>query len=402
MPPLQPFVPNVPLQVAKNLRFDDPNGIPVTQMLPIGMNGNVVADSPTTGYISRIGAVLSQQIDLYAQVSATLQEYAQDISDLDARVDALELSGTTIPVIQGGCFSGDALAPITTVTESIVTTLCEYMDVWGTASALTEAILAEGATALNAMPAFSQASAMAGLSGWVTDPETIADTINNLWKSYLDARTALQLTIDIITPTCSQAIVDFAAHYVLSPPSNSGFFVYFSGYSFIPNVYSDNGSTITITDGVGGVYTTAIDIVARSQPGADPLFVGISGTPLSTAVSNYQVTLSSNILSSSNSCTKVVIHNTNSSSSSTESTFERGNYTANISGNTTTISGIIAGLPYTPTVVLIEAVNSFTGDLIMQYGYYITKNAGGADFTFTVGTAGGDIGTFSVDWVAFR
>ena len=309
MPTLQPFVSNTPLALAKNLRFQDANGLLVSQLLPIGMNGNIVADSPTTGYISRIGSVLSQQIDLYNDVANTLKSYQTDIYNLQQAVDALEISGTTIPIVNGYCFNGNANGYITDVVEDMAQALCPYIPVFGTSTALMQAIQAEGATALNVQPSYSiPAGTMQALSGWVSNPQTLASSVNNLWLSYLDSRTALTTMLNYITPSCSNNIVDFATHY--NGGASAGIFVYISGYSFPAAAYTDNGSTITITDGLGGIYTTGINLVSKSQPGSDALFVGISGTPLDPTVGNYTVTLKSVLKSTSNNCTKTVVHNT--------------------------------------------------------------------------------------------
>jgi hypothetical protein len=398
MPPLQPFVSNVPLQVAKNLRFNDDNGIPVTQMLPIGMNGNVVNDTPKTGYISRIGSVLSDQIDLYNQVTQTLTTYGQNITTLQQQVQALQISGTTIPVINGQCFTGNANSPITTVVELMAESACDYNAVLGTSSALTEAILAEGASTLNVAQAFSQASAMAGLSGWDSNPATIADTINNLWLAYLDSRAGISTALATITPSCSQAIIDFAGNYVVAAGTGSGFSIYFSGYSFIPTAYTDNGSTITIADGAGGIYTTGINLVASSQPGANNLFVGISGTNLSTTAASYEVTLSAKIKSSYNSCTKVVIHNISGAgvSSASGGSYITGTASfANISG---TAMVIASNLPWTPGYVDIMPSDSGSASLLHQSAYFTSPTTNGATLTI-VGGAGSN---FNIRWIAFQ
>lgn len=395
MPPLQPFVSNVPLVVAKNLRFPDANGIPVTQMLPIGMNGTTVADSPTTGYISRIGAVLSQQIDLYNDVQATLQAYNEDIVALQQAVAALELSGTTIPNVNGFCFTGDAQSPITTVVEMIAENSCDYNTALGTTSEIMAAIIAEGAATLNVLPSYSIAGGqMQALTNWEPDPKNLAASVANLWTSYLDARAALTKMQDFITPSCSNNIVDFATNYVTG--GSSGIFVYFSGYSFITPAYTDIGSTITITDGVGGIYTTGIDLVARSQPGTDPLFVGISGTPLNTTVGCYQVLLKSVLKSSTNNCTKDVIHTTCERNCQDCSGYRTGDYSTPSFNGTVTIA---TGLPWVAGYANIVAIDNASA-LILQQGYFISININTGDITvdFLVGSGQ----NLNIKWVAFK
>lgn len=401
MAQLQPFVSNIPLQVAKNLRFNDDAGIPVTQMLPVGMNGIVPNDNPKTGYISRIGAVLSDQIDLYNQVAQTLQTYGQDISTLQDQVAALELSGTTVPNVNGACFTGDALSPITTVVQLMAESACDYNTVLGTTSALMEAILAEGAATLNVMPSFSVAGAkMQALAGWDPDPETIAASVNNLWLAYLDSRAGVSAALAEMIPSCSQNIIDFYTRFYVGAGTTSGIAVYFSGYSFIPSAYVDNGSTITITDGVGGIYTTGVDLVARSQPGADRLFVGISGTALAI-VPSYTVTLNSMLKSSSNTCTKTVVHTTTETpcgDCSSGSTGTSGYQTGKLMDLTIDQTGeVIPTTIVNPSYVQISPIDASSASALAATPYYYNYS----NNQVKVVSTGSPISNVNVKWIAY-
>lgn len=394
MPPLQPFVSNTPLQVAKNLRFNDAAGIPVTQLLPVGMNGNIVNDSPTTGYISCIGASLSNQIDLYNDVVSSLNQYTIDIDALQAAVALLELSGSTIPNVNGYCYSGNALAPITTIVELMANSTCDYNTVLGTTSALTQAILAEGASTLNALPAFSQNSAMSGLAGWFSTPLTIASSFNNLWLAYLDMRTGTTNALAAVTPDCSSVIVDYQPVY-----GNSQFTIYISGYSFIPTGYTDLGSTVQITDNYKGSYTTSLDIVARSQYNAAALAIPVSGSTLSPTSPFYTVKLTSNITNSSIgvTCVKSVVKETQVPTSLPNI----GNFSkVYTSGSTEPPFTLVDGLSYTPKYVDITPKNSYTSNVLKTYGYYITYTANGAVLNFATSPAIN--GTLDIDYITYK
>lgn len=395
MPPLQPYVSNVPLQVAKNLRFLDQAGIPVTEMLPIGMNGNIVADNPTTGYISRIGALLSDQIDLYTNVSNILAQYSTDISTLQADVAALQQSGTTIPTVNGYCFTNNTQQLVTTVVEDIAQNSCDYNTVLGTTTALTSAILAEGSGTLNALPAFSQNSAMAGLSGWISDPATVADSLSNIWLSYLDSRAGITKVINAVTPDCSQVIVDFQPTYSLSL---GGFNLYFSGYSFFPAGYDDMGSTVEITDGLGGILFTSLNIINQAAS-VNPLFLSISGSTLSPTAASYLVTVVSNVANSSigTTCVKTVIRPTQIAQPS----YSTGSYSAYISGSVSSIP-IVSGLPYNPSFVSITPIDSYTGSLLQANAYFIQYNSGGADIVFITPVSTGNGSLVNFNWLAYK
>lgn len=398
----QPFVSNIPLQVAKNLRFPDDNGILVTQMLPIGMNGTIAADNPKTGYISLIGATLSNQIDLYNNVVETLNTYEQDITALQTAVSELQTSGSTVPNVDGYCFTGSAQSPITTVVQLIAQSACDYNAVLGETSALAEAILAEGASALNVLPAFGVNSAMTGLSGWVSVPETIADAVNNLWLSYLDSRAGITKALAAVTSTCKQVVIDFKPVFTASGNTTpSGFNIYFSGYSFIPSGYIDNSSTIVITDGIGGSVTKAIDIVSLSALGASSFFVNISGTPLLPTASSYQVQVNSAVINSSigATCSKVVIHNTPSGGSSSScSNYQTGDYST--SGVTSAPITLSSTLSFAPAFVDIMAIDANSASILHSNAYFITPTAAGALLTFPA--ISGNTGSLNIKWIAYN
>jgi hypothetical protein len=413
MPPLQPFVPNVPLQVAANLRFTDANGILVTQMLPIGMNGTVVADSPTTGYISHIGAALSTQIDLYNSVTNTLNNYANDIVSLQDAVSVLQISGATTPVVNGYCFNSNQTQSIITVTELIAQSACSYNSVLGTTTALTLAILAEGASTLNALPAFSQNSAMAGLAGWLSTPTTIADSINNSWLSYLDMRTGVSRAIAAVTPTCSQVMVNWMVNLF---DFTDGFYLYFDGFTFIPTGFTDAGSQIRIYDGSGNPLIQSFDIVSQSTtPG--PLIISTSGSTLSPT-GTYTVYVDSNVQNTALNLTcqkTTVVANLSTTSGVGLSTIgtltsvitgtgtssccpDKGTYTATYTSGTTSIP-VITGLTYTPSFAVIQSGDSITATTFNGKLLYNSYVSGGANLNVTSSSYSGAV---AFDWIAWR
>lgn len=398
MPPLQQYVSNVPLTLASNLRFVDSNGIQVTQLLPVGMIGNTVADSPTTGYISRIGAVLSNQIDLYNAVVSTLNAYNTDIVALQADVAALQISGNTIPNVNGYCFTGNAQTPITTVVELLADSTCDYNAILGTVSALTQSVTAEGASTLNSLPSFSQSgSDMTSLAGWITAPTTIADSISNLWYSYLDARAGITTALGAVKTSCSQIIIDFAPVYNRSAEQLS---LFFNGYTFIPSGFVDNSAAyITVTDGLGGSYSTSCNLVFQST--SSELVLNLSGSTLATNVTFYNVQLDSFLINYDTgvSCGKTTIKTTSLGSSTNAP--DIGNFAFVTTSGTATSFSIISGLSYIPRFVSITPKNTYTGTLLVDYTYYITYKADGATINLVAPTIA-SYGTFDIDWIAYR
>jgi hypothetical protein len=395
MPQLQPYVSNTPLVVARNLRFLVA-GIPVTEMLPIGMVGNVVNDNPETGYISRIGAILSDQIDLYNTVQNTLNQYEIDINSLDVRVTALEISGTTVPSVNSQCYNSNSAILVTDMVELLTYDMCQYKPVLGTPTTLTLGLNTSAPGTTNQLDAFSQNSTLSNLNGWnPTLSPTVADTINNIWLAYFDARAGITKTLEAVTPNCSQVIIDYQAVYSTSTETVN---LFFSGYSFIPIGYLDGGSIVTITDGLGGIYETGFDIVNQSTT-VDPLALSISGSALTLGLPFYTVNVQSNVANASISttCVKNVIRNTILQGGSSVSTSDIGNYTDSISGSTATL---ISGLSYSPRFVQIIPKDSQTATRLSEAVYYITYTENGATLNFVTPIA--ILSSVNIDWIAYK
>jgi len=391
MPQLQPYVSNTPLVVAKNLRFLVA-GIPVTEMLPIGMVGPVVNDNPETGYISRIGATLSDQIDLYNNVELTLNQYLIDINSLDTRVTDLEISGTTVPSVNGQCYNGNSAILVTDMVELLTQDLCAYKPVLGTPSDLTSALGTYAPGTTNLLSAFSQNSTLSGLNGWLpTLTPTIADAFNNIWLAYFDTRGAIETVLEAVTPNCSQVIVDFQSVY---SSTAGGFNLFFSGYSFIPSGYQDGGSTVTITDDQSGILFTGFNIVNQAG-NTSPLFLPISGSTLSPTSAFYTVSITSNVANATigTTCVKTVIH-TSSLEGGAGSIYNIGNYTAAISGSTATI---VSGLTYGPSFVQITPKDNQTATELIN-GYYLSYTNDGATLTLLSSVQT----TLNIDWIAYK
>lgn len=245
MPPQPPSVPNTPLAVAANLRYDDPiTGIPVTQLYP-------------NEYIEHIGGRLSYYIGRIGEIDDILGAYGERLDTAEAQIDAILASGSTsIPEVNGACFNGNQNEPVNVVTAYLVSNSCDYNTILGTTTALGQAILAQCAN-LNTLPAFSQNSDMAGLAGWTSSVTTFAQSFSNLWLAYCDMRAGVTQALSQSAITCASVRINAAGAYNSSERTLS---LYFPG-SFIPSNFSDAGSSyISVKDVDNNEFTQAISI----------------------------------------------------------------------------------------------------------------------------------------------
>lgn len=392
------YTPYYPLNVAKNLRFINSNGILVTEMYPIGTTNGTNTDTPETGYISLIGSVLSQQIDNYTDILGVLSTYNTDIITLQGQVLAIQTSGATaIPQVNGACLNGNSVQPINVITTLLVSNTCAYNTVLGTPTSLNLAILAEGSGTLNTQPAFSQNSTMSGLSGWITSPITIADSINNSWIAYKDARSGITNALAAITPTCAQVKVEYQAVLIGGPVIN----LYFSGYTFIPTGFIDNGSTVQVTDTSNNKFIQSINIVTLSTNNT-PLSISTSGNTLSPTSTSYTVQVNSSVINSTLgiSCQKTVIKTVNTAATSpTGNSYDVTNYNQTVTSGTTSIV-LVSGLSYTPRAATVIPKDSYNAISVLSHAYFLTYTLGGVIMSFSSGIS--VTGTGNIDCITFK
>ncbi len=395
------YVPNTnPLSVPFNLRPVDPNtGLPVTQMYLVDFS-------------TLIGGYVNTQFSQIASINTIVTAYASTLSSLQTQINAIVTSGSThIPSVNGGCLNGSVVIPVDTATTLLITNTCSYNTILGTPTALAQAVLTQP-SGLNLLPAFSQSGSMSGLAGWVSAPTTLADSEKNQWISYGDARAGITKALAAITPTCAQVLVNYA---VSLPTSGTTFNFYFNGYTFIPTGYTDNGSSIQITDGMGGVLLYPFNIVTWSTSSV-PLVLTTSGSTLSSQALLYNIVVTSNVINSSlgTTCIKgvpVIVAMSSSATSSASGTGtttattspnmccpDIGTYTGTYISGTTTIP-VVTGLTYTPRFVSIISADAITGSNFNARQLYNTLILGGAILNISTSSYSGPI---NFNWIAYR
>jgi len=288
------FVSNQnPLQLPNALRYVDANGNPVYQLY-------------LTDFSSLVGSTTGQQVTQIASINQILATYQTTLTSLQSQITAIQTSGATfIPNVNGGCLTTpvNTVIPVDTAATLLIANSCAYNTILGTTTALAQAVVAQP-SGLNLLPAFSQSGTMSGLAGWNSNPLTIAASESNQWIAYGDARTGISRALAAVTPTCSQVIVDAQ---VTLPAFGTGFNIYFDGYTFIPTGYTDNGSSIRITDSNGNTALNGINIITQSTTN-QPYNFATSGTTLQSGLT-YTVFINSNVTNSSLglTCQKTII-----------------------------------------------------------------------------------------------
>lgn len=269
------WVLNTEIVVPVNLRYDDANGDPVTKLFPLE-------------YLTLVGQTTNTIITNYNTLSAVVANQSVLIEDLQQITSGITSPYVT-PEVDGQCFNGNTFEAIDTLLEKQITASCIYFNLLGTVDGLNQGIGSECVN-LNSDTSFATGGSMSGISGWINSPVTLADSFTNLWLTMCDARAGIKTLFQAVRSNCSQITINFA---VQIPNFSTGINIYFAGYTFIPDGYIDNGSTIKITDSMGNIYYSPIDIVALSLT-TSPYNVLFSDTIL-IPTSNYIVEISSNL-----------------------------------------------------------------------------------------------------------
>ena len=285
MPPISQYVLNAPaLPVASTLRYTDTNGDLVTQLYP-------------REYISLIGSAVNSLNISYQQVSSLLASYNTRINTLEQEVANIQASGTTFMLyVNPACLYNDNVAhPIDQAFNLLSAGYCSYTQILGTTTAIANSISAENSNTLNTLPAYSQVSAMSGLAGWDSTPTTVADTINNLWIAYNDARVGISQALNQSNITCASVHINYQGVYNIA--NRTVTFYFYS--SSIPTNFSGSGAssgTVLITDTAGHSYTQTFNLYTTL--GVGYLVCDVSASAL-LQNSNYSVVLSYALTSSS-------------------------------------------------------------------------------------------------------
>lgn len=305
-----PVTPYFPIQLPANLKFINASGNPVSQLPPVAATAQL--DNPQTGAISCNLAATNDLINEMSVVNKTLLSYQTTLNSLQSQITAINTSGAVaIPQVNGQCFSGNTAVPVTTATTYLLSNACSYNTVLGTTTALTNAILAQ-CNNLNTLPAYSQNSAMSGLSGWVSTVTTIAQSFNNLWLAYCDMRAGVTQALAQSNVTCADIHINYQGVYNMSAKTITIYFY----TSSIPANFSASGSssgTFRITDVYGNTYTQTFDLYTTIGVGSLVLNISSSALAQNTsyeAVLTYNLTSTTPSLGCSGSIPNTIINNT--------------------------------------------------------------------------------------------
>jgi hypothetical protein len=265
--------------------------------------GNWITTMSLTDYVTAIG---NKVCELYGTSTTT----KSNVRTIDSRLTTLEncvlpCGSTTAPIIQipSSCLTGGSNIPIETYVQTLETAFCELQNATGGPTQLTSSISQECIN-LDTTPTLNNSAvSYAALPGWVPSGaySTLADSINNMWLTICDMRTAVQsIVTNCCNPTCDNVNITMSLSY-----TNPNLSITFNGSASGFVDCAAGGMFITITDSYGVSYITQVAVIDNLGGASQVIDLSSSGVNL---FSNYTISLAVCATDGSLVCNKTVIN----------------------------------------------------------------------------------------------
>ncbi len=241
-------------------------------------------------------------------LKTTVDTHTLQINNQELRVQSLESNPGYIPptVTPSGNYNG-VISGIPTQMNVLLTAVENDYSVYKL-SLGSQTDLVNAATAqppfLGVSEALGQAGTMSGLTGWNNSIGNLAQSVQNLWLTVNDVRTAVNTIKQNILPDCSQFILGFTS---AADVSRTTITLTFNALTTIPSGFSNcpKLSFVTITDGLN-TYSDTFDLVlvATNPAGID---FNITSAGLNASLP-YTITVDGCIINGGTTCSKSVVN----------------------------------------------------------------------------------------------
>jgi len=262
--------------------------------------GNLITTMSLTDYVKAIGNAVCE---LYGITTTTTNNIQIINSRLDALEECCETPSTPVIQIPSSCLTGGSNIQIQTFVQTLETAFCELQTATGTPAQLTGAI-AQSCINLDTTPTLNNSAvSYAALPGWVPSGSysTVADSINNMWLTICDMRTAVQsIVTNCCNPSCDDVNITMSFTY-----ANPNLSVTFNGTAPGFADCAAGGMFITITDSYGVSYMEQVPVIANLAGSAQ--VIDLSGTGVNL-FSNFTVSLAVCATNGTLTCNQTVIN----------------------------------------------------------------------------------------------
>lgn len=241
-------------------------------------NNDLVTTGLLTDYVALIATKVCALVSAITNQQQAIVNLAERLRVQEARTFPSYQLPNLFPVCVAPSGTAIPLDELAALTEAAV---CEMLAALGNPTQVYGVIGADTLVNLGNQPALGTGGGtLKTLPNWVNDPQNMADSVQNMWATILDLRSAVaNLMATCCNTTCNDIQVVFTA--AMSGPS--AIKLYFTGN--IPANFTNcvlAGSIFKIQDTSGNYVNQTVDVVAEMN-NATGFTINLGGSPLNLA-----------------------------------------------------------------------------------------------------------------------
>jgi hypothetical protein len=221
-------------------------------------NNDLITALSSNDYSAYLASIIVDILNDIANLQSSFGVMNSRMAVIESTVASVVLNQETqnpIPTITSQCASNESpgiQTPIDTAFENFETSYCNMVSVLGTNVEMTNAITTQPSTLNDSFQISDPEMKMDTLSGWVSDPTKIADTLTNMWLTVNDMRngvaeyiTELAKTPCILAMPETLVIDSYDATKAVITWSKSGLAGIQDPTGYMMEVYASNNGTET-------------------------------------------------------------------------------------------------------------------------------------------------------------
>lgn len=267
--------------------------------LPACLQSLGVTAQPVTQYIVTVANKVCENVTAITNLQNDLIALEQRVTDLESALALIDPT-ITLPTVDVSCLGGSTTAQLNIGLQTTITALCDLKTILGSNAELISAISAQ-CVGLSTAPSLSGTGTMADIPGWILTPDSVADTIKNLWLTICDLRGLVSDLETQVQPKCKDVDLDFEV--VFNSDRSSATLQLFK-YADIPATFINKpSSNVKFTDGTV-TYTDTIDVVAMANMSGQNITYSTSSMGLDIT-KTITVTVESNLTTPDGDCDKL-------------------------------------------------------------------------------------------------
>jgi hypothetical protein len=250
--------PDCPVALPECLQYTNP------------ATGSLVTQLNLNQYAAFLAGEICKIIADIDTLQETVLQNSTDITNLEDRVTVLEVDAErdlVLPNVNISCITGVTQTPLNTAVVRIADELCGLENILGNNSDLAASILTQ-CNGLNTSPVLSGTGLMNNIPGWVPTVQNVAESINNLWLTICDMRSAIQTIQLNCCPTLCSTInvaltitVDTQINFAFTGTIPTEFFEcnpLGTSFTIVGDGYSGVVPPFLVKPRIGGTYSINI------------------------------------------------------------------------------------------------------------------------------------------------